>query len=210
MALVRDPGRIAGGRGLLAPLSLGLAILAAAPLGRAQARLRQVGLAELTRRAGIIVVGRVVEARFEGHPDYPHVPTVAVTLDVEETLRGPAAGRFTFRQVILSPRSFNRKSYAAGDRLLLFLPMPSQYGLSSPLGHEQGRFHVWRDTEGNDQVANEFSNAGLFRDVAPAAREQGLSLSAAQSRLAAVSSGAVPLTEFVSLVRTLLTLPRLE
>jgi len=210
MALVRDPGRIAKGRFLLAPLGLGLAILTAAPLGQAQARLRQVGLAELTRRAGIIVVGRVVEARFEGHPDYPHVPTVAVTLDVQEALRGPAAGRFTFRQVILSPRSFNRKSYAVGDRLLLFLPVPSQYGLSSPLGHEQGRFHVFRDAQGTDRVANELSNAGLFRDVAPAAREQGLSLNEAQSRLAAVSRGAVPLTQFVSLVRTLLTLPRLE
>src|SRR5712691_8294199 len=115
MAFGRDPGRISKGRVPLAPLGLALAILAAAPLGRAQARLRQVGLAELTRRAGIIVVGRVVAARFEGHPDYPHVPTVSVTLDVEETLRGPAAGRFTFRQVIPSSRSFNRKSYAVGD-----------------------------------------------------------------------------------------------
>ena len=67
---------------------------AAAP-AHAQFLYRQLGLPELAQRAPIIVQGQVIEARYEGHPDYPHVKTVLVTLRVEQMLRGPAEERLS-------------------------------------------------------------------------------------------------------------------
>jgi hypothetical protein len=184
---------------------LGLAIvLAMAWAAQAQAQFlyRQVALPELSQRAPIIVQGRIVEARYEGHPDYPNLSTVLVTLQVERTLHGGAAERLTFREFLPGLQArMGKRGYLVGQRLLLFLPEPSRYGLSSPLGGEQGRFHIWRDQRGNELVENEFRNAGLFKDLAEAATRAGVSLSPQQARLAGVARGPVPLEDLVSVVK---------
>ena len=184
---------------------LGLAIvLAMAWAAQAQAQFlyRQVALPELSQRAPIIVQGRIVEARYEGHPDYPNLSTVLVTLQVERTLHGGAAERLTFREFLPGLQArMGKRGYLVGQRLLLFLPEPSRYGLSSPIGGEQGRFHIWRDQRGNELVENEFRNAGLFKNLAEAATQAGVSLSPQQARLAGVARGPVPLEEFVSVVK---------
>jgi hypothetical protein len=184
---------------------LGLAVvLAMAWAAQAQGQFlyRQVALPELSQRAGVIVQGRIVEARYEPHPNYPHVATVLVTLQVEQMLRGPGEQQFSFRELILFPQAARgKRGYLAGQRLLLFLPAASRYGLSSPLGGEQGRFHIWRDQRGNELVENEFRNAGLFKGLAEAATRAGVSLSPQQARLAGVARGPVPLEELVSVVK---------
>jgi hypothetical protein len=176
---------------------------------RADVLTRQVNLAYLAQRAEIIVQGRVTAVRYEGLPGYPHIPTVLVTLQVERMLRGPAGGHYTFRQWISSPRALGgKRGYQVGQRLLLFMPVASDAGLSSPIGQEQGRFHLVRDARGADQVANEFNNAGLFRNVAETAEEAGAALSEEQLHTASRPSGAVPLNDFVDLVVHLKGLPR--
>jgi hypothetical protein len=184
---------------------LGLAIvLAMAWAAQAQAQFlyRQVALPELSQRAPIIVQGRIVEARYEGHPDYPNLSTVLVTLQVERTLHGGAAERLTFREFLPGLQArMGKRGYLVGQRLLLFLPEPSRYGLSSPIGGEQGRFHIWRDQRGNELVENEFRNAGLFKNLAEAATQAGVSLSPQQARLAGVARGPVPLEDLVSVVK---------
>ncbi|MEK7216031.1 MAG: hypothetical protein AAB289_10590, partial [Chloroflexota bacterium] len=50
---------------------LGLLIGATSVLASAQLLVRQVGLAEMSQQAAVIVRGRVVEVRREGLPDYP-------------------------------------------------------------------------------------------------------------------------------------------
>ena len=183
----------------------------AAP-ANAQLLYRRVGLAELSQRADIIVQGQVIEARYEGHPDYPHVPTVLVTLQVERMLRGPAEERLSFREYLPGPqgRMGGKRGYLPGQRLLLFLPEPSRYGLSSPLGGEQGRFRIQRDQQGNDLAENDLGNAGLFRDLAPQAARAGVSLSPEQARLAGVTRGPVPLEALVSLVKQFASVARTE
>jgi hypothetical protein len=184
---------------------LGLAIVLAmawAAQARGQFLYRQVALPELSQRAPIIVQGRVVEARYEGHPDYPNLSTVLVTLQVERTLRGGAAEHLSFREFLPGLQArMGKRGYLVGQRLLLFLAEPSRYGLSSPLGGEQGRFHIWRDQRGNELVENEFRNAGLFKGLAEAATRAGVSLSPQQARLAGVARGPVPLEELVSVVK---------
>lgn len=188
-----------------------LAIVVVAVPAHAQFLLRQVNLAYLARRADIIVQGRVVAARYESHPDYPNVPTVLVTLRVEQMLRGPRSEFLSFRE-FLPPRSaqIGKRGYQVGQRLLLFLPSPSRYGLSSPIGREQGRFHILRDAQGRDRIENEFGNAGLFKSVPEAAEQAGARLAEEELRTTSVKRGPVPLEDFVSLVRTLSALPRIE
>lgn len=189
-------------RGWLLCLGLLLATGFSATSAHAQFLYRQLSLPELAQRAAIIVQGRVIEARYEGHPDYPHVSTVLVTLQVERMLRGPASELLSFRQYNppLEARA-GKRGYAVGQRLLLFLPPPSRYGLSSPLGGDQGRFQIWRDAQGTELVQNARGNAGLFRNVAEAAAKAGISLSPAQVQIAATPRGAVPLEDFVEIVR---------
>lgn len=172
---------------------------------------RPVNLAYLAQRADIIVQGRIVEARYEGMPNYPHIPTVLVTLEVERMLRGPETTRFTFRQFLLSSHMrAGKNAYRVGQRLLLFLPAPSRVGLSSPIGQEQGRFHILRDASGRENVQNEMGNAGLFKNVATEAEMSGVALSQEEAQVAATPRGPIALHELVSLVEHLRLLPRIQ
>jgi hypothetical protein len=186
-----------------------LGMVAAALPARAEFLMRQVNLAYLAQRADIIVQGRVTAVRYEGLPGYPHIPTVLVTLEVERMLRGPEGRQYTFRQWIPSRRELGgKRGYQVGQRLLLFMPAASDAGLSSPIGQEQGRFHIMRDARGADRVANEFNNAGLFKNVPETAEKAGASLDEKQLQTASTPSGPVPLEDFVGLVEHLKVLPR--
>jgi hypothetical protein len=189
-----------------------LAMLALLPAAApAQYIFRLANLTYLARRAGVIVQGRVVNVQYEPLPGYSHIPTVRVTLQVEQMLRGPAGREYTFRQMLppLRPQA-GKYGYAAGQELMLFLPAPSQYGLSSPLGHEQGTFHIRRDSQGHAFIANELDNSGLFKGVPSDAAEQGMTLTKSQLRLSETANGPVALDRFTALVRSLATLPRIE
>jgi hypothetical protein len=179
---------------------------------RAQFVVSPVNLVYLSRRAGVIVQGRVTNARYEPLPGYDHIPTVRVTLEVERMIRGPQVRRYTFRQWLMPLRSRREKyqTYQPGQDLLLFLLSPSASGLSSPIGHEQGKFHIERDARGREFIANEFSNGGIFNGVESGAAAEGLRLSASERRLAAARGGPVDLESFVSLVKSLAALPRIE
>jgi hypothetical protein len=189
-------------------LAIGLAFLVLLALhvdsAKAQFLYRRIDLPYLAQQAAIIVQGRVVEVRYEGHPDYPHIPTVFVTLQVERMLRGNPSERFSFRQYLPGlPGRTGKREYAVGQRLLLFMPRESNYGMSSPIARAQGRFSILRDRQGNEWVANGYDNAGLFRNVPEAAVKAGASLSPAQLRVAHTQRGPVPLEDFVELVRSL-------
>ena len=175
----------------------------------AQFLTRPTNLTYLARRADIVVTGRVLEARYESHPNYPHVPTLRVTLEVERMLRGPEVKRLVFREW-LPPASFAsaKRAYVVGQDLLLFLPLPSAFGLSSPIGYEQGRFHIVRDRQGRRMVVNEFGNAGLMKGVAEEAAKGGLLLDARDRRIAALQGGPILLEDFISFLERFMTLSK--
>jgi hypothetical protein len=177
----------------------------------AQFMTRQVNLAYLVQRADVIVQGRVKSVRHESLPGYSNIPTVEVTLAVEDMMRGPSGGTYTFREIRLGIRPKGKKQdYRVGQQLLLFLPSPSQYGLSSPIGMEQGRFHISRGAKGRPEIVNELGNAGLFKNVEQALNKAGQKLTAAQSRTVAAERGTARLDEFLSLVGKLKSLPRIQ
>ena len=189
-------------------------ILAAAQFCRllpAQAMMKPVNLAYLVKRADVIVQGRITNVVREDLPGYPNIPTVKVILDVEDMVRGPEGKTYTFREIVLGLRSKQGKmDYRTGQQILLFLPAPTDKGLSSPIGMEQGRFYISRNPAGEAVVANTFGNGGLFNDVAQAARNEGRRLTPSQLRLVSGESGPVRLSEFASLVKSLSSLKRIK
>jgi hypothetical protein len=135
-------------------------------------------LNELVAEAGVIVRGQVLSARVEPHPDLKGLSTVVVTLRVDETLKGNPGPIFTFRQFIWDVRDrYDIVGYRKGQHLLLLMVRPSAYGLSSPVGLEQGRFRILRDGTGKQIAANGHNNAGLFRELAPQLKSKGVRLS---------------------------------
>ena len=196
-------------------LFAGLLIFFASPVAPLSAQVhaltRPVNLATLARRAEVIVQGRVAEARYEPMPGYPNIRTVVVTLEVERMLRGPSGSRFAFRQYLGGPARRSLKGgYTPGQQVLLFLPAESSRGLRSPLALEQGYFTIRRGPAGQDFIANQLANAGLFKNVPEAAQRAGLKLDDNQLRFTVKPKGPVPLGNFISLVEDFMALPRTE
>ena len=162
-------------------------------------------LAEMVDEAATIVRGHVISARVETHPQLTGLYTVVVTLKVEEVLKGEAGETFTFRQFIWDVRDrYDAASYRKGQRLLLLLIKPSQYGLSSPVGLEQGRFRILRDPQGHEFAVNGVGNAGLFKDVAPALTKKNVQLTPALSTLVTEHrKGPIELKDLEDIVRAM-------
>src|SRR3990172_7963550 len=163
----------------------------------------QQTLVDLVERAGTIIHGHVVSARVEPRPDFPNLTTVVVTLRVQETLRGQAGETFTFRQYIWDLRDrYDAAGYRKAGQVLLFLTHPSQAGLSSPVGLEQGRFRVVRNADKQEWVINGAGNYGVFRRLHPALESRGIRVSAEhQALIAGEQGGPIRLADFRELVR---------
>jgi hypothetical protein len=170
-----------------------------------------VDLTYLAQRADVIVQGKIVSVRLENLPGHKNFPTVSVTLEVEDMLRGPSAKTYVFRETNfgLKPQ-MGKRVYQVGQRLLLFLPAPSSLGLSSPIGFDQGRFHIAKNLAGAETITNEVDNAGLFKNVRQTFSKEKKSLTADQLRTVSIKRGPVKLDEFLSLTRSLITLPRIR
>lgn len=156
-------------------------------------------LAELTDGAELIVHGFVVAARSEPHPQLQGLNTVVVTLKVKETLKGSAPALYSFRQFIWDVRDrFNAAGYRKGQELVLMMTKPSAVGLSAPVGLEQGRFRIVRDSAGNRMALNGHANAGLFSGMR--AQVQARKLSAAASKMVNENRSAIRSDELVQVI----------
>lgn len=135
-------------------------------------------LDRLTSEAHLIIRGRIAAARVEPHPQLTNLMTVVVTVNVDETLKGSARRTVQFRQYLWDIRDQrNAAGYAKGQEMLLMLGSVSQYGLTSPVGLEQGRFRIVRE-KGEATAVNGRGNVGLFDSLAERARTRGVALSA--------------------------------
>ena len=186
------------------------ASLAAAPaLAQRGAMTVPRNLDQLTDRASNIVRGTVISARVEKHPELTNLDTVVVTLRLSETLKGEAQGTFTFRQYIWDIRDrWDAAGYRKGQDLLLLLNAPTRYGLTSPVGIEQGRFRIQPDGKGGLMAMNGTGNARLFDGLAGAAK-QGVALTpAGESLVAKHRKGPIELGELKALIRAFEDVPR--
>ena len=127
-------------------LALVASALAAAPaLAQRGALTLPRNLSQLVEGSADIVRGTVMSARVEKHPQLPHLDTIVVTLRVDETIKGAPAKTYTFRQYIWDIRDReDRAGYFKGQSYLLLMNAPSRFGLTSPVGMDQGRFRLKR------------------------------------------------------------------
>lgn len=164
----------------------------------------QRNLAQLTGRADVIVRGRVLSAKFEQHPQLHNLNTVVVSLRVKEVLKGSAPATYTFRQYVWDIRdTFNTAGYRKGQELLLLMNRPSQFGLTSPVGLEQGRFRILHDSAGAATAINGRGNAGLFADIPAQVQARRITLSAGASKMIRVRHGAVRADDLSEVIRAL-------
>jgi hypothetical protein len=151
-------------------------------------------LDQMVHNAAIVLRGHVVSAAMEPHPQFPNLQTVVVTIAVEKVMKGQAPSTYSFRQFVWNPREPSVSGdYRKSTELLLFLNPVSTYGLTSPVGLDQGRFRVVRDSKGQSYAINGRSNIGLFSEVVSKASARGLALSRPVQAMAATRQGQVPL-----------------
>ena len=162
------------------------------------------GLDQLTQEAELIVHGSVRSAKVEPHPQFPNLMTVVICFDVQDTLKGKPQKSIQFRQYVWDIRDQGDKArYGKGEELLLMLGPVSKYGLTSPVGLEQGRFRILRDSSGQAYAINGRGNAGLFQQTEARARSQGIKLSARQSAfIRQQQPGPVALSDLKDAIRT--------
>ena len=104
-----------------------------------------LSLTQLTRKAGFIFAGRVLQVERPA-PPADRVPIIRVTLRVERALRGVRASQvFTLTQWAGAWEA--GPQYRPGQRLLLFLYPRSRTGLTSVVGGRLGQFEL--DAGGN-------------------------------------------------------------
>jgi len=184
------------------PIILLCGVLAAPTLAQRGALTVPQNIGQLSQRAGSIVRGQVVSVRVEPHPQLANLMTVVVSLRVTQSFRGNPGALLTFRQFIWDIRDkYDAAGYHKGQDLLLLLNPVSSYGLTSPVGMDQGRFEISRDVHGTLFAVNGVGNLGLFSKIA--APQISSKISAASSSLVVRHrSGPVPLLQLEEIIQS--------
>jgi hypothetical protein len=167
-------------------------------------------LADLTKMAEVIFVGKMVDAR-DGLLN-GRIPYTEYTFEVLESLKGdlPARSTYRYRQLgLLKPRQMgNGKTlvltgknigglphYKNGETALIFLGKSSpQTGLRTTVGLMQGKFVI-----ANGLAANEINNAGLFEGMNVS--QSGTKLSNAEKAMMRQKAGALNAKTLIATVK---------
>jgi hypothetical protein len=159
-------------------------------------------LDELTDRAQDIIRGTVTDARVEKHPELDNLHTIVITLRVRETLKGQTRESYTFRQYIWDLRDRSDVAgYRKGQELLLLMNGSSRYGLTSPVGLEQGRFRIQRDRSGREVATNGTGNLRLFERLENGPGKPASLTERQSSLIAKHRGGPVALDELEAMIR---------
>ena len=163
------------------------------------------GLDQLVQEADLIVRGSVVSARVEPHPQLTNLMTVVISMRVDSTLKGAPAKTLEFRQYIWDYRdTIDAARYKRKEELLLMLGPVSPYGLRSPVGLEQGRFHIVRTPNQPATAMNSLGNVGLLDSTAQRVKAQSPKFSARTNALLQQKpQGALPLADLEEAVKNL-------
>jgi hypothetical protein len=155
--------------------------------------------------AHTIVQGYVTNARVEPHPQLRNLTTVVVTVRVEKVLKGEAGQFFTFRQYVWDVRDkYDAAGYRKAQHVLLLLTTRSEYGLSSPVGLEQGRFRVETGPTGELVAVNGRNNLLLFSSLGQYMARNKIKLAPQLETLAREhKSGPVRLEDLEEMIRSL-------
>ena len=135
------------------------------PLTAQQAQLKITsGLTPIMRPAGFIFAGTVRAIQYEPVTASGQVPTVRITFQINEGIRGARTGSdLTIREWAGLWNAGER--YHVGERVVLFLYPVSELGLTSPVGASLGRFAV----DHSGKLIMDDRQAGMVRAHEPGA-----------------------------------------
>jgi hypothetical protein len=193
-----------GVRALLA-LAFPIALIVCTPLALAQMRALTLpqNIADLVNQSHVVLQGWVTEVKLQSHPTLRNLVMVAVTVQVEDTFKGPVSRSYTFHQAVIDPRDQqNKLGYRAGEHVVLFLIKPNSNGLSSPAGLEQGKFRIAPGPRGALVVSNGLGNVGLFSELPSRIGQDSRLSTPTRSLLAKPSPGPLDLQQLKNIVRT--------
>jgi len=184
-------------------------LLSTSVFGQSGAYTAPADLEQLVHSAQTIVRGRVISATVEPHPQFANLQTIVIKITVTKLLKGQAGPTYTFRQFLWDARDEAVfATYKRAGEILLFLNPVSAYGLTSPVGLEQGRFRVLRDPKGNSSVLNGRGNSGLFNQVASKANSRGVTFSKQVRQMLSKPGGPAPLDAFEESIQALAGAPK--
>lgn len=133
-------------------------------------RAMPMNLEKLIADAGMIFSGRVAEVRSGVRDPQTGLVVTYVTFDVFESFYGAKGERITIKQfggevdgISYSPAGMPR--YTVGEEVLLMLYAPSELGMQSPVGMEQGKFLIRKTTQGKKTVSSALGTRNLFKGV---------------------------------------------
>jgi hypothetical protein len=176
---------------------------------QSRATVAQVNLNQLVDNAQTIVRGSIVSAVVEPHPQFANLQTVVVTISVAKTLKGQAGATLTFRQFVWETNDLrNGGGYHKSEEILLFLNPTSPYGLTSPVGMDQGHFRIFRDNKGNRTAANGRGNVGLFSEVVSTSASRGAMLVPEAKTMLEKNAGRVSLSTLEQTIQALVAVRR--
>lgn len=177
-------------------------VLAAPAAAQRGALTTPQNIAQLSQRAATVVRGQVFSVRIEPHPQLTNLTTVVVTLQVSQKLKGSSGSLLTFRQFVWDIRDkYEAAGYRKGQDLLLLLNPISSYGLTSPVGMDQGRFEISRDKHGALIAINGVGNVGLFSNMKTSQVNPKIS-AAANALISRQPSGPLPLLQLQEIIQT--------
>jgi hypothetical protein len=134
-----------------------------------QAQNLPTNVRQLTEAADRIFTGKVMSVEGTVNSTYPNVDLTAVTVRVSSVMKQPelqpdldgkvASGLTTGQNYTFtmfgSPNSiYELPSFHSGEVVMLFLYRDSEYGLTSPVGGEQGKFTILPDGTAVNEVQN--------------------------------------------------------
>jgi len=183
---------------------VGLFLFSSGAYSQQHAQTAPADLDQLVQNAAVILRGEVISAAIERHPQFSNIQTVVVTISVKRVLKGEAPAIYTFRQFVWDMRdAADAAGYRKAGELLLFLNPNSSYGLTSPVGLDQGRFQVSHDPKGNRFAVNGRGNLGLFNQVPSKAASRGVTFSRQAQAMMAKPQRQVPLDSLEEAIITL-------
>jgi hypothetical protein len=189
---------------------LAASAMASAALAQRGAMTAPRNLEQIVSGSSDIVRGRVLSARVEKHPELSNLDTLVVTLKLSETIKGDARGTFTFRQYLWDLRDVrDAAGYHKGQEYVLLMNAPSRYGLTSPVGMEQGKFRIVPDGAGRAMAVNGRGNALLMQGMPAQLAKSGTVLPRDAAALVAKHQrGPIPADDLAGLIRQLVRVGR--
>ena len=131
-----------------------------------QGKVIEISLEKMTSTSGKIFTGKCMEVRKTFHPKYKNIKVTIVEFNVLDNIKGNEGNSLDVMFFGHSREMPQIAKLGKGDTVLLFLYPESQYGFTSLVGGDQGRFLVKVDElSGKPIFVNTLNKENLFKGL---------------------------------------------